>query len=77
MLNVHLLFLNSVLNLFISVQPQVEVKSFPAEPIMALASNNEGTYIIGGGFSGDIYLWEVKFSLFSKSKKNVCCGIDI
>ncbi|XP_038898957.1 protein ROOT INITIATION DEFECTIVE 3 [Benincasa hispida] len=40
-------------------KPQVEVKSFPAEPIMALASNDEGTYIVGGGLSGDIYLWEV------------------
>ena len=28
---------------------------------MALASNHEGTYIVGGGFSGDIYLWEVNF----------------
>jgi len=34
-----------------------------------LASCNEATYIVGGGFSGDIYLWEVKFDLFSESKK--------
>ncbi|KAL8216347.1 hypothetical protein R6Q57_023184 [Mikania cordata] len=40
-------------------KPQVEVKSFPAEAINPLASNSEGTYIVGGGVSGDIYLWEV------------------
>ncbi|PSS35841.1 Protein ROOT INITIATION DEFECTIVE like, partial [Actinidia chinensis var. chinensis] len=40
-------------------KPQVEVKSFPAEPINPLASNSDGTYIVGGGASGDIYLWEV------------------
>ena len=48
-----------VLSVFIVVQPQVEVKSFPAEPINPLASNSDGTYIVGGGASGDIYLWEV------------------
>jgi len=42
-------------------QPQVEVKSFPAEPIKPLASNHLGTYIVGGALSGDIYLWEVSF----------------
>ncbi|EXB71793.1 WD repeat-containing protein 18 [Morus notabilis] len=40
-------------------KPQVEVKSFPAEQIKPLAANREGTYIVGGGLSGDIYLWEV------------------
>ncbi|XP_010061738.3 protein ROOT INITIATION DEFECTIVE 3 [Eucalyptus grandis] len=40
-------------------RPQVEVKSFPAEPILPLAANSEGTYIAGGGVSGEIYLWEV------------------
>ncbi|XP_059453662.1 protein ROOT INITIATION DEFECTIVE 3 [Corylus avellana] len=40
-------------------KPQAEVKSFPAEPIKALAANREGTYIVGGGVSGEIYLWEV------------------
>ncbi|PSR99780.1 Protein ROOT INITIATION DEFECTIVE like [Actinidia chinensis var. chinensis] len=40
-------------------KPQVEVKSFPAEPINPLASNSDGTYIVGGGASGDMYLWEV------------------
>ncbi|KFK34207.1 hypothetical protein AALP_AA5G114800 [Arabis alpina] len=40
-------------------KPQVEVRSFPVEPIQALAANNEGTYLVGGGTSGDIYLWEV------------------
>ncbi|KAL3514483.1 hypothetical protein ACH5RR_027200 [Cinchona calisaya] len=40
-------------------KPQPEVKSFPAEPINALVSNSEGTYIVGGGVSGEIYLWEV------------------
>lgn len=40
-------------------KPQVEVKSFPAEPIKPLAANTEGTYIAGGGTSGHIYFWEV------------------
>ncbi|KAK1317100.1 hypothetical protein QJS10_CPA05g02334 [Acorus calamus] len=40
-------------------KPQAEVKSFPAEPINPLVSNSEGTFIIGGGSSGNIYLWEV------------------
>ncbi|KAG1327573.1 protein ROOT INITIATION DEFECTIVE 3 [Cocos nucifera] len=40
-------------------KPQVEVRSFPAEPIGPLVSNSEGTYIIGGGLSGTIYLWEM------------------
>jgi pre-rRNA-processing protein IPI3 len=40
-------------------KPQVDAKSFPAEPINPLVSNSEGTYIIGGGVKGDIYLWEV------------------
>ncbi|XP_060199419.1 protein ROOT INITIATION DEFECTIVE 3 [Lycium barbarum] len=40
-------------------KPQVEVKSFPAEPINPLVSNSEGTYIAGGGASGDIFLWQV------------------
>ncbi|KAL9224803.1 hypothetical protein vseg_000804 [Gypsophila vaccaria] len=40
-------------------KPQPEVKSFPAEPINPLVSNREGTYLIGGGASGNIYVWEV------------------
>ncbi|KAL6552685.1 hypothetical protein OROHE_008049 [Orobanche hederae] len=40
-------------------KPQVEVRSFPAEPIKPLVSNSQGTYIAGGGMSGDIYFWEV------------------
>ncbi|CAH1454402.1 unnamed protein product [Lactuca virosa] len=40
-------------------KPQVEVKSFPAEAINPLACNSDGTYIVGGGVSGHIYLWEV------------------
>lgn len=41
-------------------KPQVEVKSFPSEPITPLASNHSGTYLVGGGLSGEIYLWEVE-----------------
>ncbi|KAF3531286.1 hypothetical protein DY000_02040463 [Brassica cretica] len=40
-------------------KPQVEVRSFPVESVKALAANSEGTYIVGGGASGDIFLWEV------------------
>ena len=46
------------------LQPQVEVKSFPAEQIKPLAANNEGTYIVGGGSSGHIYLWEVTLFIY-------------
>ena len=46
---------------YLCVQPQVEVRSFPSEPIQPVAANREGTYIVGGGVSGDIYLWEVNF----------------
>ncbi|KAK7335969.1 hypothetical protein VNO80_28134 [Phaseolus coccineus] len=41
-------------------KPQVEVKSFLAEPIRSLASNHPGTFVVGGASSGDIYLWEVE-----------------
>ncbi|CAH1427395.1 unnamed protein product [Lactuca virosa] len=37
---------------------KVEVKSFPAEAINPLACNSDGTYIVGGGVSCHIYLWE-------------------
>lgn len=40
-------------------KPQVAVKSFPAEPIRALIADPEGSYLIGGGVSGDIFFWEV------------------
>ncbi|KAK8966380.1 Protein SPA1-RELATED 4 [Platanthera guangdongensis] len=40
-------------------KPQVQVKSFPAEPIGPLVSDSDGSYIIGGGSSGAIYLWEI------------------
>uniref|UniRef100_A0A7N0U8N1 Uncharacterized protein n=1 Tax=Kalanchoe fedtschenkoi TaxID=63787 RepID=A0A7N0U8N1_KALFE len=40
-------------------KPQPEVKSFPAEPIKPIVSNTDGTYIIGGGSLGNMYIWEV------------------
>ncbi|KAH6824676.1 Transducin/WD40 repeat-like superfamily protein [Perilla frutescens var. hirtella] len=40
-------------------KPQIEVRSFPAEAIRPIACNSQGTYIAGGGISGDIYFWEV------------------
>ncbi|KAJ4834660.1 hypothetical protein Tsubulata_034486 [Turnera subulata] len=40
-------------------KPNVEVKCFPDEHIKALVANSEGTYLVGGGLSGHIYLWEV------------------
>ncbi|KAM1134029.1 hypothetical protein ACFX19_043914 [Malus domestica] len=42
-----------------SSSSQVEDQRFPEEPINPLAANSECTYIIGGGTSGNIYLWEV------------------
>ncbi|XP_028787116.1 LOW QUALITY PROTEIN: protein ROOT INITIATION DEFECTIVE 3-like [Neltuma alba] len=41
-------------------KPQVEARSFPAEPIGPLAANHPGTYIASGGLSGDIYFWELE-----------------
>lgn len=40
-------------------KPQVEVKCFPSEPINTLVCDDEGSFIIGGGVSGDIYIWQV------------------
>nr|CAB3482671.1 unnamed protein product [Digitaria exilis] len=40
-------------------KPQVAVKSFPAEPIRALIADQEGSYLIGGGSNGNLFLWEV------------------
>lgn len=53
---------SSFLIYFSCLQPQVEVRSFPAEPIGPLLSNSDGTFIFGGGSSGSIYLWEVSCS---------------
>ncbi|KAI5656232.1 hypothetical protein M9H77_25025 [Catharanthus roseus] len=47
-------------------KPHVEVKSFPAEPIKPLIANSDGTYLVGGGLSGDIYLWEVATGMLLK-----------
>ncbi|TXG60874.1 hypothetical protein EZV62_012237 [Acer yangbiense] len=41
-------------------KPQAAVKSFPSELIKPFVSNSVDTYIVGGGQSGDIYLWEVE-----------------
>nr|GEW31078.1 protein root initiation defective 3 [Tanacetum cinerariifolium] len=41
-------------------KPQVEVKTFLAEPINPLACNTDGTYIVGGGDSSSIYLCEIR-----------------
>nr|TKS14510.1 protein ROOT INITIATION DEFECTIVE 3 isoform X1 [Populus alba] len=46
-------------------RPQVEVKCFPEEPIKPLVANSEGTYLVGGGLSGNIYFWEVGFLALS------------
>uniref|UniRef100_A0A0C9QSM2 TSA: Wollemia nobilis Ref_Wollemi_Transcript_11576_1308 transcribed RNA sequence n=1 Tax=Wollemia nobilis TaxID=56998 RepID=A0A0C9QSM2_9CONI len=40
-------------------KPQAEIRSFPVEHIGPIACNTDGTYIVGGGSSGRIYLWEV------------------
>ncbi|KAE8661594.1 Protein ROOT INITIATION DEFECTIVE 3 [Hibiscus syriacus] len=40
-------------------KPQAQVKNFPVEPIKPLAANSQGSYIVGGGSSDDIYFWEV------------------
>lgn len=57
-LNAH--FISIVLNI---TQAHAEVKNFPAEPINPLVSNSDGTYLVGGGISGDIYLWEVNICI--------------
>lgn len=40
-------------------KPQPDAKSSQDEPIKPLSANTEGSYIVGGGLSGAIYLWEV------------------
>ncbi|CAM8977924.1 unnamed protein product [Rhodiola kirilowii] len=40
-------------------KPSAEVRSFPAEPIKPLVCDTNGTYIIGGGSLGNMYIWEV------------------
>ncbi|TVU46444.1 hypothetical protein EJB05_05983 [Eragrostis curvula] len=40
-------------------KPQVAVKSFPAEPIQVLIADPEGSYLIGGGGKGNLFLWQV------------------
>ena len=63
------------LKLFVWIlQPQPEVKSFPAEPIKPLVSNREGTYLFGGGSSGHLYLWEALFSSFFRDT-SICIVI--
>ena len=41
------------------LQPQPEFKSYPVEPVGPLACTGDGSYIVGGGVSGRIYIWEV------------------
>uniref|UniRef100_A0A804Q3U9 Protein ROOT INITIATION DEFECTIVE 3 n=1 Tax=Zea mays TaxID=4577 RepID=A0A804Q3U9_MAIZE len=54
-------------------KPQVAVKSFPAEPIRALIADQEGSYLIGGGSNGNIFLWEC-VSLVASELKVVRSG---
>ena len=45
---------------WLRLQAQVAAKSFPAEPIRALVADQEGSYLIGGGSNGNLFLWEVR-----------------
>ncbi|MBA0880938.1 hypothetical protein Goshw_009507 [Gossypium schwendimanii] len=54
------------MNSFSSPQPQAKVKSFPVEAVKPLAANSEGRYVVAGGSSGDVYLWEVVTGKLSK-----------
>lgn len=38
---------------------QPEFRSYPVEPIGPLACTSDGSYVVGGGVSGRIYIWEV------------------
>jgi hypothetical protein len=49
----------------------VAVKSFPAEPIRALIADQEGSYLIGGGSNGNMFLWEVRALCF------LCDGLEL
>ncbi|KAH8516439.1 hypothetical protein H0E87_004694 [Populus deltoides] len=40
-------------------KPQVGVKCFPEKPVKPLVANSEGTYLVGGGLSRNIYFEEV------------------
>ncbi|CAD6244729.1 unnamed protein product [Miscanthus lutarioriparius] len=46
-------------------KPQVAVKSFPAERIRALIADQEGSYLIGGGSNGNMFLWGFSLKLVS------------
>ncbi|KAL0360839.1 UNVERIFIED_CONTAM: protein ROOT INITIATION defective [Sesamum radiatum] len=49
--------------------PQVEVRSFPAEPIKPLVSNSQGTYIAGGGAEdGSVRVWSL-FLIFDDARR--------
>ncbi|KAG7599138.1 hypothetical protein ISN44_As06g033360, partial [Arabidopsis suecica] len=54
----------------------LEVRSFLEESIKALAANNEGTYIVGGGSFGDIYhkMPFVMSSIIEKWRYNLIFG---
>lgn len=57
------------------MQPQPDAKSSQDELIKPLAANTEGSYIVGGGLSGAIYLWEVNFLNFSVNTNCSFCLI--
>ena len=40
------------------MQDQVLQRSYAAEPILALACTQDGTYCAGGGPSGSVHIWE-------------------
>ncbi|CAD6265671.1 unnamed protein product [Miscanthus lutarioriparius] len=50
---------SGIIHFYYLDKPQVAVKSFPAEPIRALIADQEGSYLIGGGSNGNMFLWEV------------------
>jgi pre-rRNA-processing protein IPI3 len=53
----------------------VGVKCFPEKPVKPLVANSEGTYLVGGGLSRNIYYGEVNFlalSLFLSSLLRIC-----
>jgi len=45
----------------------VGVKCFPEKPVKPLVANSEGTYLVGGGLSRNIYFEEVNFLALSLS----------
>jgi WD40 repeat protein len=65
----------------LACQEQIHTRSIPPERITSLASVGDGSYVIGGGESGHIFVWEVRTYriLYNRNclKVNIGFGSDV